>query len=178
MSRLGRTARILTSVAVLAAAAAGLVLLSRVPQQDITGVAEVIDGDSIRLAGEEIRLKGMDAPELMQTCTVSAREYPCGREARTHLRRMLATGLVTCIGAGRDRFGRLLAHCRVRGMDVNAAMVRDGHAIDSGGYAREEAEARAAYRGLWSGTFERPRDWRQRHSGPHGRALEPKPAGG
>jgi endonuclease YncB( thermonuclease family) len=157
-------ARLLASLAILAAAGGALYVMRGAPQRDLTGAAEVIDGDSLRIAGEELRLKGIDAPELMQTCQVGGRESPCGREARAHLRRLLASGLTTCIGAERDRYGRLLATCRVRGVDVNAAMVRDGHAVAFGDYAAEEAEARAAYRGLWAGAFERPRDWRARNA--------------
>jgi endonuclease YncB( thermonuclease family) len=132
-------------------------------QRDITGAAEAIDGDSLRMQGEEMRLKGIDAPEFLQVCRVSGRETPCGREARAALRKLLASGLATCIGDERDRYGRLLVHCRVRGIDINAAMVRDGQAVAFGSYEREEAEARAAYRGLWAGEFDRPRDWRARH---------------
>jgi endonuclease YncB( thermonuclease family) len=154
----------MASLAILAMAAGALYLTRGVPQREITGAAEAIDGDSLKLAGEEIRLKGIDAPEFDQTCTVSNRETPCGREARAHLRRLLGSGLATCIGEQRDRYGRLLARCRVRGLDVNAAMVRDGHAVAFGDYAPEEAEAKAAYRGLWAGSFERPRDWRSRNN--------------
>ena len=35
---------------------------------DITGPARVIDGDTIDIAGERIRLHGIDAPESAQTC--------------------------------------------------------------------------------------------------------------
>jgi endonuclease YncB( thermonuclease family) len=152
-----------TSLIVLAGGALVAWALSRPPEDQITGVADVIDGDSIRIAGEEIRLKGIDAPELMQTCTVARREEPCGRQSRQALRRLAGSGLVTCVGSGRDRYGRRLAFCRVRGLDINAAMVRDGQAVSFGGYAREEEEARNAYRGVWAGTFERPSDWRARH---------------
>jgi endonuclease YncB( thermonuclease family) len=155
--------RLIASLAILAAAGAALFVMRGAPQRDLTGAAQAIDGDSLRLAGEELRLKGIDAPEFSQICQVSGRDSPCGREARAHLRRLLASGLATCIGNERDRYGRLLVQCRVRGVDINAAMVRDGHAVAFGGYAAEEAEARAAYRGLWAGTFERPRDWRARN---------------
>jgi endonuclease YncB( thermonuclease family) len=155
--------RLMASFAILVAAAIALYLTRGVPQQELTGAAEAIDGDSVRLNGEEIRLKGIDAPEFLQTCMVSGRETPCGREARTQLRRLLMSGLTTCIGDGRDRYGRLLAVCRVRGIDINAAMVREGQAVAFGSYAAEEAEAKAGYKGLWAGTFERPREWRQRH---------------
>ena len=140
-----------------------LYVFNSVPQRELTGVAEAIDGDSLRMAGVEMRLRGLDAPELMQTCEVSKREVNCGREARSALRKFLTSGLVTCIGEERDRYGRLLVQCRVRGIDINAAMVRDGQAVALGGYEREESEAKAAYRGLWAGQFERPREWRARH---------------
>jgi endonuclease YncB( thermonuclease family) len=158
-----RRPRFLASLAILAMAAGAIYLMRGAPQREITGAAEAIDGDSLRLAGEEIRLKGIDAPELSQTCMISNRATTCGRDARAHLRRMLASGLATCIGEGRDRYGRLLARCRVRGVDVNAAMVRDGYAIAFGDFSAEEAEAKAGYRGLWAGTFERPGDWRARN---------------
>jgi endonuclease YncB( thermonuclease family) len=161
-----RAKRFMTSLLVIAAAAAALWVFRGQNEQDVTGVADAIDGDSLRIGTAEVRLIGLDAPELAQTCRVSGRETPCGREARAHLRRLVSSGLVTCIGAERDRYGRLLARCRVRGIDINAAMVRDGHAVAFGAYQTEEAEARAGYRGIWAGTFERPRDWRALHPRP------------
>ncbi len=133
------------------------------------GAATAIDGDSIRIAGEEVRIKGIDAPELHQTCTVSGRQTACGRESLAALRRLLSSGLATCVGGERDRYGRLLALCRVRGIDVGATMVREGRAVAFGAYETEEAEARSRYAGLWAGEFERPRDCaRATHSEPNG----------
>jgi endonuclease YncB( thermonuclease family) len=158
-----RRSTLIASISILVASGALLYALHGVPQRDITGAAEAVDGDSIRLNGEDLRLKGLDAPELFQTCRVSGRETACGREARAALRKLLTSGLTTCIGGERDRYSRLLVVCRVRGVDINAAMVRDGQAVSFGSYQSEEAEAKAAYRGLWAGEFERPRDWRLRH---------------
>lgn len=145
----------------------GLLLAMR-PEIERTGMGEAIDGDSLRLSGEELRLRGIDAPELNQTCTVGGASDPCGRHARAALRRYLASGLATCIGEERDRFQRLLVVCRVRGIELNAAMVREGHAVAFGAYFAEEAEAKAGYRGMWAGTFQRPSDWRQQNG--NGRA--------
>ena len=47
--------------------------------QDITGPARVIDGDTIEVAGQRIRIHGIDAPELNQTCWDDNGEFPCGR---------------------------------------------------------------------------------------------------
>jgi endonuclease YncB( thermonuclease family) len=157
-----------SSVVFLTFAAGAFFVFGGASQKDLTGPADAIDGDSLRLNGQEVRLKGIDAPELLQTCRVSDRDIPCGREARSHLRRLVQSGLVTCISFETDRYGRHLGECRVRGIDINAAMVRDGQAVAYGNYMREEAEARQAYRGLWAGSFERPRDFRQRN--PSGRS--------
>jgi endonuclease YncB( thermonuclease family) len=159
-----RSSVFLSSLLILIVSGVLLYLLRGAPQKDLTGVAQAIDGDSLRLGTEELRLKGIDAPELSQLCTISGKETPCGREARAALRKLLSSGLVTCLGDGLDRYGRLLATCRVRGIDINAAMVRDGQAIAYGDYNKEESEAKAAYRGLWAGTFERPQDWRRRNA--------------
>jgi endonuclease YncB( thermonuclease family) len=161
MSR--RRPMFIASLACLIAAGGALYALRGNLQRDVTGVATAIDGDSLKIGEEEMRLKGIDAPELDQVCRVSGQEAPCGRNARAALRRLLGTGLVTCVGDERDRYGRLLVNCRVRGVDINARMVSDGQAIAFGDYAAEEAQAKAAYRGLWAGEFERPREWRARH---------------
>ncbi len=136
-------------------------------QRDATGLAEAIDGDSLRLNGQEMRLKGIDAPELHQTCDRPAKgvsvSWECGRESRAWLRRLLARGLVTCVGSEKDRYGRLLVSCRVLGVDINAEMVREGFAVSFGAYADEEKFARDDARGIWAGTFQAPREWRKTH---------------
>lgn len=135
------------------------------------GQAQAIDGDSLRVDGQEMRLKGIDAPEFNQTCQRMGKEVPCGREAASALRRILARGPVTCVGFEQDRYRRLLVTCRSLGADVGALMVKSGMAVSFGDYLLEEAEARNDNRGLWSGTFEMPRDWRAAHP----RSLEPSP---
>jgi endonuclease YncB( thermonuclease family) len=39
-------------------------------------------------------------------------------------------------------------------------MVEQGMAVSSGGYLSQQLAARAAHRGIWSGNFELPRDYR------------------
>ncbi len=159
----GRNPKLAVSIGILVAAAGLLAIFRMAPETDLTGAAEAIDGDSLRLLGAEVRLKGIDAPELNQTCSISGRPTPCGRESQAALRRLLMSGLATCVGSETDRYGRLLAQCRVRGIDVGSAMVREGRAVAFGAYEAEEAGAKARFAGIWAGEFERPRDWRARH---------------
>jgi endonuclease YncB( thermonuclease family) len=130
------------------------------------GQARAIDGDSLMLGTDEIRLWGIDAPELMQTCDAAGKPAPCGRQAREQLAAMLRGASLSCIGAGRDQYDRLLAVCRSGAVpDINARLVAEGHAFDFGGYPAEEAQAREAKRGVWAGQNERPRAYRQRNNG-------------
>jgi endonuclease YncB( thermonuclease family) len=127
----------------------------------------VIDGDSLRADGKKIRLTGIDAPELSQTCRdAQAREWPCGLAAKARLIALVSRGKVVCTARGHDRYGRTLAVCSAGGTaDLGEALVRTGYAVDyyEGGYHAAEREARGARRGLWQGEFERPEDWRRRH---------------
>ena len=129
--------------------------------------ASAIDGDSLRIGGENIRLIGIDAPELRQTCRDErGRDWACGRDAHALLSRLVSRGKVTCASSAKDRYGRTLARCSAGEIaDVGEALVRAGYAIDfmKGGYGAAEAEARAAKRGIWRGEFEQPRDWRTKN---------------
>jgi endonuclease YncB( thermonuclease family) len=125
------------------------------------------DGDSLRAGDERIRLLGVDAPELRQTCRdARGSEWDCGRAARTRMAALVAHGNVACNARGRDRYGRTLAVCSSGDIaDVGERLVRDGYAVGygAGDYAAAEREAKSERRGIWAGHFERPQDWRRRN---------------
>ncbi|MGH6884601.1 MAG: thermonuclease family protein [Geminicoccales bacterium] len=73
------------------------------------GPAQVIDGDTLDLAGERIRLIGIDAPEGNQTCQRNGRPWECGDDATAALGELVAGAEVHCNVLGRDRWGRGLA---------------------------------------------------------------------
>jgi len=133
-------------------------------------VVQAVDGDTLRAGSQRIRLSGIDAPELAQTCRdARGQAWSCGAAARSRLAALVAQGGVTCTKRGEDRYGRMLATCSAAGIaDIGEAMVRDGHALNYGrytsGYAGAEREARVARRGLWQGEFDNPEDWRHARS--------------
>jgi endonuclease YncB( thermonuclease family) len=134
----------------------------------ITGSARVIDGDTISIGETRIRLEGIDAPEAAQTCRdKNGAAWSCGSAATVALRRLIADSPVRCDPRGLDKYGRTLAVCFVWGRDMNAEMVRQGHAWAfvrySSSYVREEAEAKAAGRGIWQGQAIPAWDYRKGH---------------
>jgi endonuclease YncB( thermonuclease family) len=132
-------------------------------------VLRVKDGDSLVVERvrekrvTELRLHGIDAPELGQ---------PWGPSARAALRRLVDGKLVLVEVVDRDRYGRLVSKVWVGRVSVSAAMAASGNAwavrrygADRETLAGHEA-ARAAGRGLWSLPPEQripPATWRERN---------------
>lgn len=145
----------------------GLVVtrLDTAGREMVSGPVKVIDGDTLVLDGKRIRLVGIDAPELRQVCQRDNQPWPCGKGAKDHLVTLIGNAKTTCEAGGSDRYGRLLAVCSAGGRDLNAAMVGAGYAIAFGDYEAEERAARENQLGIWSGTFDPPRTWRQTHGG-------------
>lgn len=154
---------IVLAVAILALLALVAARFEKFSTINPLGVARVGDGDSLQLAGERIRLRGIDAPEFNQSCRRGGSDYPCGRQAANALKQLTEGRQVSCQGWERDRYGRLLATCTAGGIELNRRLVADGWAVAYGGYGAEEAQARAARLGIWAGEFDRPSEWRVMH---------------
>jgi endonuclease YncB( thermonuclease family) len=133
----------------------------------VSGTARVLDGDTIDIGGIRVRLEGIDAPELGQTC--SARDgisWSCGAAAANHLERLVGTRTVLCASTGHDKYGRTLGICRAGGLEINAEMVRTGLAWAfvkySTIYVSAEAEARKTGAGIWQAANEPAWVYRER----------------
>lgn len=138
----------------------------------LRGPIRVTDGDTVVIAGERVRLLGMDSPEQEQPCVAAGGDWACGVAATAALKELIDGHGVECRAPDRDRYRRWLAVCwRDDGLELNAEMVRLGWALayrpgndpfPRPEYEADEAEARAAGRGMWRGTFIPPWEWRQR----------------
>jgi endonuclease YncB( thermonuclease family) len=131
----------------------------------LTGSATIIDGDTIIVAGERVRLHGIDAPELDQTFWWQGRQLACGTMALAALEALTAGVRLRCEAMERDRYDRLIAKCfSPNGVDVGRRLVSSGWALAyrrySMDYVDAEDEARRARRGMWRGTFVKPWEWR------------------
>lgn len=130
----------------------------------------VVDGDSFVVGMRKLRLDGIDAPELKQTCKDAQNiEWPCGRAARAALEQLLLDGGLSCTAEVQDRYARSVAACRSISIpDIAAAQVNNGMAVthEFNGmrdYGSEEDSARRQKRGIWRGTFESPEEWRAKY---------------
>ncbi|SBV31861.1 Excalibur [uncultured Sphingopyxis sp.] len=135
--------------------------------QEISGPARATDGDTLNMTGIVIRLHGIDAPELNQSCSLEGTGWACGRDAAARLATLVAGQSVRCEQRDTDDYGRIVATCRIGQIDLSAAMVDAGLAVAlphfSASYVANEARARERRVGIWGGTFQLPADYRAAH---------------
>jgi endonuclease YncB( thermonuclease family) len=76
---------------------------------------------------------------------------------------------VRCEGSQKDRYGRPLVRCWIGDLDLGREMVRLGWAVAEYGteYRTDEEAAQKARVGAWTGTFDRPKDWRRSNRQPN-----------
>ena len=134
---------------------------------DLRGKPRIVDGDTIWIGNTKIRLHGIDAPEMKQTCKkVDSSEYRCGEMATFALSEIIGNHWVTCKGGTLDRYKRRIAVCYAGPHDINAEMVRRGWALAyrrySMDYVDEEGDASNRNGGMWQGEFMKPWEWRRK----------------
>lgn len=83
----------------------------------------VVDGDTVWVDGEKIRLQSMDAPEINGRCT---HERELAQRATQRLSEILSSSPFSVSRSGKDRYGRTLATIYNSDGEVGALMVREG----------------------------------------------------
>lgn len=159
--------RLLNLLLLCAFGAALVFLVTEKPAtESLSGRPHVVDGDTVRLGGHSLRLIGLDAPEIDQTCKAAdGTLWNCGQAARNRLVAHANSSEWTCDLAGHDRYGRDLATCRLDQPSVSDAdpartLVSEGLALANGRYADAETLARAGHLGVHAGTYLTPAQWR------------------
>lgn len=88
----------------------------------VQGAAYVTDGDTIIINKTQIRLFGIDAPEL---------DHPYGQKAKWAMVKLCKGHTVRAEVTEEDEYGRTVAQCTLPdGRDLSAEMVKMGLAID------------------------------------------------
>ena len=99
----------------------------------LNGRAYIIDGDSIVIQKTQIRLYGIDAPEL---------DHPYGQKAKWALASLCKGQTVRAEITEQDVHGRTVAKCYLQdGRDLSAEMVKMGLAIDWPKYSKGKYKA-------------------------------------
>lgn len=141
------------------------ILIALAAQASLSGATLVVDGDTLHVGNERVRLFGVDAPELSQMCGVGASKVACGQLAARWLRSRVQNRTLQCSAVDKDRYGRVVARCRIDGTDLSQALVEAGWATAyrkySFQYVDAENRARAAQRGIWALSFESPELYRR-----------------
>jgi endonuclease YncB( thermonuclease family) len=137
-------------------------VLSAVPAR----ADQVLDGDTLEIAGQRMQLFGIDAFELEQTCLDEhGQPWHCGAAAKAALAELVADQAIACTVVDGTPADDYVAQCKVRDeVDLGHYMVRAGLALAdrevSEDYIAGEAAAQAAAAGVWGGTFNPPWEWR------------------
>ena len=142
------------------------VCLSAVSAQaaDITGPVRVVDGNTLDVGGQVVRLYGIQAPHLEQTCrTRKGQEQQCGRISSMGLTEMVRGPEARCEDKGLDTEGRRHALCFIGWLNLSEEMVASGYAladpVTGADFQRAETFAQARKEGLWRTEFTKPWEW-------------------
>lgn len=132
---------------------------------DVAGRIDVVDGDTIRVSGQTVRIFGVDAPEVKQTCqAANGTEWACGVWVSNELRRSFQGKYASCVEVDQDRYGRSVARCDIAGVDLGRWLVQQGYAFAyrkySMDYDLDEKGAAVNDRGLHASRVQNPADFR------------------
>ena len=133
---------------------------------EINGVANITDGDTIKILNNRIRFHGIDAPENSQNCLIKSKKYSCGKIASAALSKKISKNIVKCkVQDKKDRYKRYIGVCYIKKINLNKWMVRNGYAVAyrkySKDYINDEEYAKKHKLGLWAGNFMSPEKWRK-----------------
>ena len=133
----------------------------------VQGSQSVTDGDTIRIGETRIRLEGIDAAELSQTCKRDdGTKWRCGELAKAALSQKIANQPVRCKISGTDKYKRSIGTCYAGKLNLNQWVVQSGWAVAyqrySKAYVADELEARRRRLNIWSGEFQKPDEFRAR----------------
>ena len=142
-------------------------LTNFISAKTIIGKPRIIDGDTIHIKNNKIRLHGIDAPEKKQICTIDLRDWYCGKQSIKELEKLINNQELDCMTNDVDIYNRYVAICFVNNTNINQWMVKNGWAIAyryySIDYINEEKFARENNLGIWKSEFIEPYFYRKQN---------------
>lgn len=138
--------------------------------KSFSGKTFVLDGDSIKVGVNEVRLVEIDAPEYSQKCfDEKKQEYACGQISRDFLIKLAGGKEVKCFYAQKDKYDRFLGKCWVGEISINQEILKNGMAVIYNFAEVDEkmvgfeSDAKTKKIGIWRGAFQLPKDYRKEH---------------
>lgn len=145
--------------------------------REIRGLARVVDGDTISIARQRIRIAAIDACERDQLGTRNGKSWQCGQVARSAMMRLANGQFIRCRIVDIDRYRRPVGQCfDDADQDIGLTMLKNGmaetmfqylprtHSIALGEYSRAEKRAQSKQLGIWSAKIMKPADFRRQNS--------------
>ena len=97
--------------------------------QEHSGIPRVVDGNTIIINFQKIRLHGIEAPNAEQLCEIDGESWLCGWEATNALAHIVGRHWVSCRQNRLNEGGVVDATCFAGNvLNINAWMVRNGWA--------------------------------------------------
>ena len=132
----------------------------------ISSVSRIVSGDTLTLGNQIVKLYGVAAPDISQTCADSSgRGYRCGQQSVSWLSGWLADNTIKCHILAKDDRGVLIGVCMLGPYDIGAALINSGWAVadirQTQIYLPYQNQALSNRRGLWQGEFYMPWDWQK-----------------
>ena len=129
-----------------------------------TSQVSVVKADTFRAQGYVVKLYGVAAPDLNQTCANrNGASYNCGQQAALWLQSWITNNPITCRVMSQNEDGNMVAACSLGQYDIGAALVNAGWAVadtrEADIYVPYEQNAQNQGNGLWQGKFYKPWDW-------------------
>ena len=130
---------------------AGLLMVGPATANEVRGPVEVIDGATMVVAGQTVRLADIAVPTLGTKCVWHGKSLDCGILARAGLKDITAGADVVCIPVGAD------AHrCKDGNFDLAFGQIHAGWAVPlnpaPSHYHKKMQDAKKHKRALWSAT--------------------------
>lgn len=130
---------------------AGFVMAGPAIANEVHGPVEVIDGATMVVAGQTVRLADIAVPSLGTRCVWHGKPLDCGILARAGLKDITAGAIIVCIPVGANAH-----HCKDGGFDLAFGQIHAGWAVPlkaaPSHYHKKMQDAKEHRRALWSAT--------------------------
>ncbi len=151
-------------------------------------LANAVDGNTLLLRGVQVKLFGIDAVQIDQTCQdADGSDYACGRRAAHALQALLHETQVLCLPMFTVSDNQVLGACELYSAErtiprspgqfvefmrnrtrpnLSRMMIAEGHALAVGVgmelFGEDQDQAQQQRLGIWQGVFQPPEVWRRR----------------